>query len=313
MAPDGDVLERVRAAAAWVAGRARHVHIDQARLAEYAVDADHDDAGDAGAWLPDDVEAATALVVQLDTVNFGSGWHPVLRKAQGRSGSVTISTAFRARAEREGVLRAAELARLTPDGCARILGQDAEGEAGELMALFARSLGDLGRFVTSRFGGSFTAMVGAAGGSAARLVEILLDMPLYRDIPAYLGHPVPLLKRAQITVHDLGTAFGGEGLGRFTDVDRLTMFADNLVPHVLRVDGVLTVDPTLAARIERGELLAYGSPEEVELRAVALHAVELLARRTGDPPRRLDERLWRRGGEPRYKAVPRPRCSTTAY
>ncbi|MGH9118654.1 MAG: hypothetical protein ACRD0A_12505 [Acidimicrobiales bacterium] len=25
------------------------------------------------------------------------------------------------------------------------------------------------------------------------------------------------------------------------------------------------------------------------------------------------ERLWRRGGRPRYKAVPRPRCRTTAY
>ena len=31
------------------------------------------------------------------------------------------------------------------------------------------------------------------------------------------------------------------------------MFADNLVPHVLRVDGVLVFDPELVARIERVE------------------------------------------------------------
>ena len=58
------------------------------------------------------------------------------------------------------------------------------------------------------------------------------------------------------------------------------MFADNLVPHVLRLDGVLWFDPELVARIERGELIEHGSPEEVEIRACAVHAVELLVAAT---------------------------------
>ncbi len=38
---------------------------------------------------------------------------------------------------------------------------------------------------------------------------------------------------------DLAAAFRGQGPGRFRDLDRLTLFADNLVPHVLRREGVL--------------------------------------------------------------------------
>jgi len=62
------------------------------------------------------------------------------------------------------------------------------------------------------------------------------------------------------------------GVARFADLRALTMFADNLVPHVLRLDGVLAFDPDLVDRIDREELIAHGSPEEVEIRACAVHA-----------------------------------------
>ena len=42
-------------------------------------------------------------------------------------------------------------------------------------------------------------------------------------------------KRAQIAANDLVLA----GVAEFADIDRLTVFADNLLPHVLRLDGVL--------------------------------------------------------------------------
>ena len=292
-------LDEVRAASAWVTERARHVRIDDDRLLGYVVDVD--DVEPPGP-RPDD-EAAVALIVQLDAVNFGSGWHPVLRKPSGRSGSATIAGAAH---RGMGRGRPTELVGITPEACADLFGQDVGGAAGELMALFARSLGELGRFVADRFDGSFRSMVRSTGRSPEAIVELLLEMPMYRDIASYDGRPVPLLKRAQITVNDLGPAW-------FDDLDRLTMFADNLVPHVLRVDGVLVLDPRLEARIGRGELLAYGSPEEVELRAVTVTAVERLAAATGRSARLIDGALWRRGGGARYKAVPRPRCRTTAY
>src|SRR5438067_1339853 len=102
------------------------------------------------------------------------------------------------------------------------------------------------------------------------------------------------------------------GSGWFPDVDRLTIFADNLVPHVLRMDGVLVYADKLAARIDAGELLEPGG-EEREIRACAVHAGEQVAAELGVPPRVLDTWLWNRGQEPRYKATPRHRCRTVFY
>ena len=118
-------------------------------------------------------------------------------------------------------------------------------------------------------------------------------MPFFDDRGFY--------KRAQIAPNDLALA----GVAEFADLDRLTIFADNLVPHVLRVDGVLRYDPALAARIDAGELLPPGE-EEREIRACALHACELIAARLGMPPRVLDIWLWNRGQAPRVQGVPAP-------
>ena len=115
-------------------------------------------------------------------------------------------------------------------------------------------------------------------------------------------------KRAQIVANDLALA----GVCEFADLDRLTVFADNLVPHVLRVDGVLVYDDELASRIDRGQLLEPGG-EEREIRACAVHAGELIAAELGVAPRVLDTWLWNRGQEPQYKAVPRHRCRTVFY
>lgn len=85
------------------------------------------------------------------------------------------------------------------------------------------------------------------------------------------------------------------------------------VPHILRVDGVLKLDPDLIARIEGEALLTHGSPEEVELRACAVHAIELLAATSNLTPAEIDSALWNRGRDPRYKSLPRPRSRNTAY
>jgi hypothetical protein len=169
-----------------------------------------------------------------------------------------------------------------------------------------------------RYGGSFVGPLSAADGSAESLVGLLAEMPYYRDVACYGELEVPFFKRAQITAADLHLAFGGQGWGQFGDLDRLTIFADNVVPHVLRLDGVLRYDGALVERILGGELIPAGSQEEVEIRACAVHAVELLAdacRGSGRPvtARDLDALLWNRGRGQRYKSVPRHRTRTVFY
>jgi hypothetical protein len=247
-------------------------------------------------------------VLTLDAINFGSGYFPKLQKRPGLSGYFTVAAGLKDCYEQCGQLSAEQLQALTALECARIFGQtEAEDPAvAELMGLFSRALNDLGTYVTDRFGGSFRALVDAAEGSAERLVGILAEMPFYRDVGFY--------KRAQLTAADLSIA----GVARFGDLDRLTIFADNLVPHVLRVDGILGYDPRLLERIEREELIAPGSTEELEIRASALHAVELIGmtlRRAGRSvtSMQLDYLLWNRGQLPAYKAVNRHRTRTVFY
>jgi hypothetical protein len=103
------------------------------------------------------------------------------------------------------------------------------------------------------------------------------------------------------------------GVATFPDIDRLTIFADNLVPHVLRVDGVLEYEPALAAAVDAREPLEVGGPFEREIRACAVHACELLAARAGVPPRTLDNWLWNRGFEPRYAERPAHLTRTVFY
>ena len=79
------------------------------------------------------------------------------------------------------------------------------------------------------------------------------------------------------------------GVAEFDDLDRLTIFADNLVPHVLRVDGVLRYDPELAARIDAGELLPPGErgARDPRLRAARLRAHRLPLRRSAPHSRQM--------------------------
>jgi hypothetical protein len=82
---------------------------------------------------------------------------------------------------------------------------------------------------------------------------------------------------------------------------------------------VLAYDPELAARIDREELIVPGSVEEVEIRAGAVHAVELMRAALGRAGRAvtsmgLDYVLWNRGQERYYKTVkPRHRARTVFY
>jgi len=186
------------------------------------------------------------------------------------------------------------------------------------MKLFSRALSDLGSYLTSRFHGSFTELVAVADHSAVRLVDILRVMPLFNDEEEYRGIDVPFYKRAQITASDLNLAFDGEGPGEFHDLNQLTIFADNMVPHVLRVDGILSYNKDLVARIGQEELIPAGSEEEVEIRACAVHAVELLVEaiaETGNhsTAQQLDNVLWNKGQGADYKALPRHRTRTPYY
>jgi putative queuosine salvage protein len=285
------IPERVREHCEAIARSARHVSIDLDAAGR--IEPGPPPVLDPERHYLEGTRADVAMyILTLDAINFGSGWFPTLRKRPGSSGYYTVAWSLAERFREVGPWSSEELRHIDAAEVADVLGQDRRHE---LMRLYADALRSLGHFLGDR------SALDLVGGSAAQLAEELAaGMPFFDDVGFW--------KRAQITTNDLALA----GVAEFDDLDELTIFADNLVPHVLRVDGVLTYDGALADHIDRGDLLPPG-PEETEIRACAVHACVEIAAELGVPERTLDTWLWDRGQEPRYKALPRHRTRTVYY
>jgi hypothetical protein len=286
--------ESVRAHGARIAAEARSVHIDLEAL-EALQPGPPPELDPQRHYLEGlDADVADYLLV-LDAINFGSGWFPTLRKRVGSSGYFTVAWALADRWRAGAGWTPAQLRAIRTEEVADTLGQARDHE---LMALYAQALRELGRFLGER---RALDVVAEVRGSAVRLAELLATtMTMWHDTGFY--------KRAQIAPSDL--ALGG--VAQFSDLDALTIFADNLVPHVLRCEGVLVYDERLAAHIDAGRLVRPG-PQEREIRGCAIHACAMIAQRSGMTERDIDNALWYRGQRPEYKARPRHRCRTVYY
>ncbi|PSS21235.1 UPF0553 protein [Actinidia chinensis var. chinensis] len=138
-----------------------------------------------------------------------------------------------------------------------------------------RLLHEVGLELERNFDGKASNLVDSCGKSAVELVTLVTrHFPGFRDHSVYKGHQVFLYKRAQIFAADLWGAFKGKAYGEFNDIGEITIFADYIVPAVLRQLGVLKYSSSLAGTIETNGEISSGSEEEVELRACTICAVE---------------------------------------
>jgi hypothetical protein len=255
------LADEVRRHCAGIAASARHVTIDFEAGVHVEGKVGLDQTLHFLDGMSDDV---ARYVFILDAINFGSGWFEELQTSTD-----AITERLTAHAREHGPWTQAQMRALDARAVAQTLGLP----ECRLTALYAEALHQLG--------GLDLALPDTADALARRLATL----PFFADAGFY--------KRAQITANDLQLA----GVADFPDIDRLTIFADNLLPHVLRVDGALRYSDDLARRIDAGVELPAGSREEQELRACAVHACEHYARRAGVPPRTLDNWLWNRGLE----------------
>ena len=208
------------------------------------------------------------------------------------------------------------LARLSLDQLKEILGGH-----GELLLLDHRLkiLNELGRVLLEAYDGEAVNLVETAGNSAIALARLLAEkLTSFRDEATYSGSKVYFYKRAQIFAADLFGTFGGRDCGRFEDMDDLTAFADYKLPQVLRHLGILEYTPPLARKIDQKTILEPGSPEEVEIRANTVWAVELMRQALGKKGKRLrafeiDWILWHLGQDAAFKVKPYHRTITIFY
>jgi len=275
------LADEVRRHCAQIAATARHVRIDLDAPIELDGIAGLDPELHFLEGAPDDV---ARYVLILDTINFGSGYFHELDTTTD-----AITEHLTAHARAGGPWTAADLHALDANAVAATL--DLE-PSHRLTHLYAEALNQLGAWLPDH---------GPLPETADALARSLTQMPFFADHGFY--------KRAQIAANDLQLA----QVVDFPDVDRLTIFADNLVPHVLRLDGVLIYDEALAHAVDTQRELPAGEAFEREIRATAVHACERLAHRANVPPRTLDNWLWNRGRHPPYSEQPAHITKTVFY
>jgi len=167
-------------------------------------------------------------------------------------------------------------------------------------------LRQVGETLCERYEGFFHNFVEAhpprlyAGGRGIleRLVE---EFPRFNDVsPAERGHEVKFYKLAQLGLWMLHCALAPSGGFRLEDIERMTAFADYIVPMALRFMNILTYSPELEAKIQSWQPIGRDSREEVEIRAHSLYATALFTEEVNKrrPAERqiiipqLDARLW---------------------
>jgi len=260
----------------------------------------------------------TALyVLVLDSINFGSGYFESIKPHDGLSGYALVASCLKEAFEYKFWDQITVLAGLNPEDCAKVFYQDiSDPDIEQLMALFVWSIQITIDHLNKEYNGSVPTLLEKTGMSAMGLVDAVSRWENFADFSVYKGHEVPFLKRAQILAADMHLSYGGT---LFTDMDQVTIFADNQVPHVLHLDGVLSYSDDLSGKIASGHLFEQGDPQEVEIRAAVICAVEKMVQiaiKQGDTQRTafwFDQVLWHRGLEDAFTSQASHRAKTIFY
>ena len=203
----------------------------------------------------------------------------------------------------EPVLSGPWLASATRDDLARVFAASIEMP---LLDERVTILNDIGATLVDRFDGSFSAWVATCDRSLwadgnGILERLLADFPRFEDSSDYHGQRVYFYKLAQLCLWMLHAVFVRVGQPGIVGLERMTAFADYIVPVALRLLGITTYDPDLEARINGGVVIERDSDEEIEIRAHTVYATALLTDAINEirPADRqlvipqIDFRLWK--------------------
>ena len=133
------------------------------------------------------------------------------------------------------------------------------------------------------------------------LVERLAaEFPRFNDVSEYDGHKVKFYKLTQLGYWQIYSGLHGTGAFKLEDPQKMTAFADYIVPVGLRLMGMTSYSPELEKAINTYQMIPRDSRWEIEIRAHCLYATALLAdevnkiRPAGEQiiiPQ-IDARLW---------------------
>ncbi|XP_062549378.1 queuosine 5'-phosphate N-glycosylase/hydrolase [Armigeres subalbatus] len=228
---------------------------------------------------PSDVQAPNWIFL-IDTLNF-CFWTPgdaTKWKVEGQTGYFSLCAAIN-RALKEGIdiTNPSYYSKITLEELEKILRSDDGQTKAPLLSERVQCLHEVGKVLLEKYDGKFENCVKASNHSAVALLKLVTeDFPCFRDEATFNGKRVSIYKRAQILIGDLWACYRGDGLGRFDDIEKITMFADYRVPQVLVHFKTLEYTDELMSVLKSDKIMENGCCEEVEIRGASIYIVEQL-------------------------------------
>ena len=166
-------------------------------------------------------------------------------------------------------------------------------------------LRDVGRILADKYDGRFHHFVHSCSprlydngnGLIDRLVK---EFPRFNDVSMLDGHEIKFYKLAQLGIWMLYSTLHSSGKFRLDDPEKMTAFADYIVPVALRLMGITSYSKELEHAINAYQLIPRDSRWEIELRAHCIYGTALLREeinklRPADAQviiPQIDARLW---------------------
>ncbi|MEK7172784.1 MAG: queuosine salvage family protein, partial [Patescibacteria group bacterium] len=278
------LLEKVLSTTQYVTQYSRQVKINQMAIERLAkkIKAQPLPAWDTTIHSAGNPQETVQYIFLLDSLNFcfwsdkGQPRWTITHRAKQINGYFALALALKKALKKYPILDANFLAKISRQNLADIFA----ASNGQTIPLFENRLAitrQTGSVLAKKYNGQASNIIKAANKSANKLIELILrDFPSFRDTAVFNGKKIYLLKRAQILTGDIWGSLGGQGLGEFNDIDQLTCFADYKIPQILHYFNVLEYAPQLLQKIKNETLITAGSSTEVEIRANAIWAIEML-------------------------------------
>jgi putative queuosine salvage protein len=166
-------------------------------------------------------------------------------------------------------------------------------------------LREVGKILAERYDGRFHRFLRTCSqklydGGNGLVERLATEFPRFNDVSDYDGHTVKFYKLAQLSFWFLYLSLKKAGAFHIDDLDRMTAFADYIVPAAMRLLGITTYSAGLEEAVQTHELIPRDSRREVEIRAHCIYASALLAQEINRlrPAERqiivpqIDFRLW---------------------
>jgi len=135
---------------------------------------------------------------------------------------------------------------------------------------------------------------------AGLIDRMVKEFPRFNDVSPYDGATIKIYKLPQLGTWFVYSALRKSEQFPLADVDKMTAFADYIVPVALRLLGIMSYSPELERAINTYQMIPRDSRQEVEIRAHCIYASALLceevnSRRPKDQEiiiPQIDARLW---------------------